>query len=112
MKKKITLLLTAMAFGANAQELCFEANSFISGSHPNQLIAADFTGDGIPDIASTSLSEMSNLVNISVGVGDGTFVMLQGNSFFPVGTQPLYLVTADSNEDGIPDIATNNSTGA
>lgn len=101
-----------MAFGANAQELCFEANSFISGSHPNQLIAADFTGDGIPDIASTSLSEMYNLVKISVGVGDGTFVMLQGNSFFPVGTQPLYLVTADFNDDGILDIATNNSTGA
>jgi hypothetical protein len=111
MKKKITLLLTSMAFCANAQDLCFEANSYVSGSHPNQLIAADFTGDGIPDIASTSIGQIYNQVKIIVGVGDGTFVGQQGASYFPVQAQPLYLVAGDFNEDGVIDIATNNTTG-
>lgn len=111
MKKKITVLLTAIAFSANAQELCFEPTSYVSGSHPNQLISADFTGDGIPDIASTSIGEIYNQVKIAVGVGNGTFVGQQGASFFPVQAQPLFLVPGDFNEDGVIDIATNNSTG-
>jgi hypothetical protein len=111
MKKKITLLVTAIAFSANAQELCFQSTSYVSGSSPNQLIAADFTGDGIPDIASTSIGEIYNQVKLAVGVGDGTFVGQQGQSYFPVQAQPLFLVAGDFNEDGFLDIATNNSTG-
>jgi VCBS repeat protein/FG-GAP repeat protein len=74
------------------------------GSNPRSLIAADFNGDGKPDIAAGSYG--SDDVSVLINQGDGTF---KEAARYPIGSYPYMLVIADFNGDGKPDIAT---TGA
>jgi hypothetical protein len=74
-------------------------NSTIGTS--NQIVYADVTGDGVPD-----LLQGSGTVNIWVGKGNGTFTIPVNGSMYnddPGGTQSLLL--ADFNGDGNIDIA-------
>jgi hypothetical protein len=62
--------------------------------------AADFTGDGIPDLVVVDYN--SGTASILVGNGDGTF---QAAPSFDAGGTPVSVVTGDFNGDGIPDLA-------
>jgi VCBS repeat protein len=82
-----------------------------AGSNPVSIAAADFNGDGIPDLVvanSPCYKACDYLSSISVllGNGDGTF---QPPAKFPVhGQTSLQLTVADFNGDGKPDVATVN----
>jgi uncharacterized protein (TIGR03437 family) len=69
------------------------------GTNPQSLAAADFNGDGKPD-----------LVVANAGSNSVTVLLWNGaHSTFAVGTAPVFVVAADFNGDGKPDIATANS---
>jgi hypothetical protein len=67
------------------------------------VIAQDLDGDGKIDLATSDL-EFRPGVDVLKGNGDGTF---QTATFYPVGIHggPNYIVAADFNNDGKPDLA-------
>lgn len=62
------------------------------------LVVADFSGDGIPDIA---VSEIGGAVDVYSNNGDGTFG-LPAKSF--AGATPFYLAASDLNSAGAADL--------
>ncbi len=84
----------------------FGAETVISlgaGSGPIDVVAADFTGDGMQDLA-VSRANQSDIV-ILRNEGGGSFAQFLS---VPVGNQPNYLVTADFNGDGRADLVVSN----
>jgi hypothetical protein len=82
-------------------ELLFPAASRIpTGRYPLSLVAADFNGDGIADLANTNGDD--DTIGVFLGPGDGTFPEARS---FPSTGRPLSLVTADWNGDGSLDLA-------
>ncbi|GAC1684890.1 MAG: hypothetical protein PVS2B2_23860 [Candidatus Acidiferrum sp.] len=71
-----------------------------SGSGPTGLVIADFSNDGIPDLAVTN-NGISTL-GVYFGLGAGLFAPRIELSVPP---RPGALVTADFNNDGLPDVA-------
>ncbi len=71
------------------------------GSLANAATAADFNGDGIPDIAVGNASQ--NTISILLGNGDGTFEIFP--SVFQSGINVQALTVGDFNNDGAMDIA-------
>ena len=63
-------------------------------------VVADFNGDGIPDIATTSIGAIS----VFLGNGDGTFTQAAGSPIY-WGDELNSIAAADLDGDGIPDLA-------
>lgn len=63
------------------------------------MIAADFNGDGIPDLAFSDLYR----ITILQGTGDGRFQSTW--QYAPANGFPATITTGDFNNDGIPDVA-------
>jgi PKD repeat protein len=70
------------------------------GTAPFGIAAADFNGDGFPDIAVTSAS--TNSVDILINNGNGTFAPAVP---YPANFGPRFLVLGDFNNDGRIDMA-------
>jgi hypothetical protein len=71
-----------------------------AGREPTSIVAADFDGDGNPDLAIGNRRD--NSVNVLLGKGDGTF---RERVSYRVGGNVFCLATGDFNMDGIPDLA-------
>src|SRR6185369_2010612 len=82
------------------------AQDYALGDNPNSGIAADFNGDGKPDLA------IGNVLNKNVGVllnhGDGTFAAAVN---YTVDFNPESVAAADYNGDGELDLAVGNFLG-
>src|SRR6185437_13629726 len=89
-------------------QLCFNLTGIgiPVGNSPTAIITADFNKDGKADLAVSNLG--SDNVSILLGNGSG-FYGTSTNFSIPINSQPLFLCTADFNEDGNLDIATANS---
>ncbi|WP_417732209.1 Ig-like domain-containing protein [Rosistilla oblonga] len=95
----------------------FSAGAAVStgGFEPASIVAGDFTGDGMLDVAVVHAQ-----ANPSHGTAFGDLTVLSGdnagglvlppNSHYTVGGTPVDAVTADFNGDLIPDIAVANVT--
>jgi hypothetical protein len=86
---------TAVASGPFAPRLDFGA-----GASPFGMVAADFNGDGLPDVA--GLDNASGLLDISLNAGEGNFTL---NGTLAVGHPCAGLAAGDFNGDGIVDLA-------
>jgi hypothetical protein len=82
--------------------------AFATGGVPESVAVGDFTGDGVPDLATigTAPYYMNHAVDLLPGLGDGTFAA-PINSTSPIG---LYLSTADFNGDGNLDLLASDDT--
>lgn len=76
--------------------------------HNHGLAAADFDGDGVPDLATSNNN--GNSVSVLLGDGRGRFRPAAGSPF-PVGRAPYPLAVADWNGDGRSDVATPDVNG-
>ncbi len=73
------------------------------GLSPSDVVAADFNGDGIPDLAVVNSGDDS--LSILLGQGDGTFVPA---GVYATGLMPDSIAVGDFNGDGIPDLVVAN----
>jgi hypothetical protein len=80
---------------------------FAVGNDPMSLVAGDFNGDGIQDLATANST--SHNITVLLGNGSGTFMEATGSPF-AVGIGPSSIVVGDFNGDGIQDLATANSS--
>jgi hypothetical protein len=79
---------------------------FATGPGALYVVARDFNGDGILDLATANST--GNSVTVLLGNGSGGFT---AEAPFAVGTGPSSLVAGDFNGDGIPDLAAANEMG-
>lgn len=75
-----------------------------AGTDPVGIAAADFNGDGKPDLVVADFGNHS--VSVLINSGTGTF---NAAVQYGVGNSPSAVAAADLNGDGIPDIAVTNS---
>jgi hypothetical protein len=97
----VTVLLRTAANTGFASE----AAAIPVGATPEGIDAADFNGDGYPDIAVAVLG--TNTVNVLLRNPAGGFT---AEAPIPVGTGALGLATADFDADGRPDLAVTSNT--
>jgi FG-GAP-like repeat/Bacterial Ig-like domain (group 3) len=74
------------------------------GNSPQGIVAQDFDGDGILDLATANYND--GTVSVLIGKGGGAF---KPQVVYPVGTAPQGLVAADFNGDGNWDLAVSNN---
>jgi FG-GAP-like repeat len=79
---------------------------FTAGGGPTALVAADFNGDGVLDLA--VVNEEDNTVSILLGNGDGSFALAPGSPI-TVGSGPDAIAVGDLNSDGHLDLAIANT---
>jgi hypothetical protein len=77
------------------------------GTNPEQVISADFDGDGKPDLA--AVNSLSNSVSILKNNGNGTFAAAVN---YAVTSHPTSLCAIDVDADGFPDLAVANYSSA
>jgi uncharacterized protein (TIGR03437 family) len=99
----VTVLLNQGASGFTPAP----GSPFIVGTNPASVVAGDFNGDGVLDVAIANLT--TNNVTILLGFGNGGFTPVGAS--IPVGTKPFSMALADFNQDGFPDLAVANSGG-
>jgi hypothetical protein len=85
-------------------DLSFQSAPTVFVPSPAAIVAADFNGDGRPDLAVTS--DGAGAVWILLGRGDGTF---QSAPIVPVGRNPLGMAAADVNGDTCIDLLVANT---
>ncbi len=81
------------------------------GGFPESVVAGDFNGDGIVDLASADsfgTVDFDGTVSVLLGIGAGTFANADQ---FEVDPGPYGLVAADLNNDRLPDLVTANLDG-
>ncbi len=84
---------------------------YSGGWYAVSLAVGDLNGDGKPDIVVTDqcLTYACGTVAVRLGNGDGTFQ--PAVSYSPGGENPLAVVLADMNKDGMPDLVVANLSG-
>src|SRR5689334_19921330 len=80
------------------------AASYGVGMSPQFVAAADFNGDGIPDLAVANSTD--GTVSIMLGQGGASYQTKQN---YAVGMGPQSLTVKDFNSDGILDLAVANA---
>ena len=86
----------------------FLTAAYAAGGTPQSIVAADFNGDGYPDLAIGVAGVSNGLVSVLLNRGDGTFAPALSTI---AGYYPVSLATGDFNLDGNADIAVANQNG-
>jgi hypothetical protein len=105
--KTVSVLLNTTPAGTPLPTFAAQ-KTFAVGTAPEGVAAADVNGDGRPDLAIANFMDktVSLLLNTtSAGADTPTFAP---QKTFATGTGPNFMVAADINGDGRPDLAMNN----
>jgi len=94
---------TVSVFFGNGDGTFEHEADYVVGNHPIAVVAADFNGDGKPDLAATVND--AGTVAILVNNGDGTF---QTPVSYGAASGPYQLAVGDFNEDGKSDLVVTN----
>jgi hypothetical protein len=82
----------------------------LNGGAGLSVVAGDFNGDGLPDVAlNTPGSPANPAVEVLLGKGDGSFQ--PNHLILPVGQTPLSVAAGDFDRNGALDLVTANSNG-
>jgi hypothetical protein len=95
-----TAAVVSLPSVARAQVYLYGRADFQASSNPVGVVAADFNGDGRPDLAVSDYQ--NNFVSILIGSAGGSFV---ANGTYATGTSPTALIAADFNGDKKLDLA-------
>jgi hypothetical protein len=82
------------------------AQNFTTGNTPYSVAAADFNGDGKPDLA--VVNSRSATVSVLLNTTNGGAINFAAKRDFKVGSLPRSVAAADFNGDGRPDLAVAN----
>jgi len=80
------------------------SGSTATASGPRAVVTGKFDADNFRDVATVNVN--NGTVSVLIGKGDGTF---KPRVDYPVGTQPIGMVSVDLNQDGVTDLAALNS---
>ena len=93
--------------------------TYLVGTQPAGLVAADLNGDGIPDLATAN--NYDNTVTVMLGNGDGTFqapqYLYNGDTSgpaaltFPAGSGPYSIQAGNFTGSGVPSLAVVDENG-
>lgn len=101
--KSLLAAVFLLSFSTFCFSQSFNTQSYLTGGLAGQIIAADFNGDHIPDIA--TVNGDTNTVSILINNGDGTF---RPHMDFATGPGPNGLAAVDWNKDGKMDLVVSN----
>jgi len=86
-----------------AADATFNRIETLTNQYANALVTADLNGDGLPDLVGI-YSRVNNTFSVQLANGDGTFAKPVSYTL-PVNQQyPMYIATADINNDGKADV--------
>src|SRR6266852_5140189 len=98
-----------IASAAQGQDVSFIAPlHFDAGRNPASIAAADFNGDGVPDLAVANSARPHQGVSVLLGNGDGSF--RAGEDLVALDA-PVFVAVADFNGDGVQDLVVANYPG-
>ena len=86
------------------------AATYSGGFNPRSVTAADLNGDGKPDLICTRTSPGALMV--LTNLGNGSFVSASTNILGPTTGNVQFIVAADINGDGVPDLISANGNSS
>ena len=107
----LSVLLNTTAPGASTASYA-AASNLTAGAAPYWVTAADFNGDGRPDLAVANQAGNSVSVLLNTTALGATTPSFAAANNFAVDTQPESVTAADFNGDGRPDLVTGNRNNA
>ena len=99
----VVLVALSAAQPGSAQQYLFDRLNFNTGNVPTAVVAADFNGDGIPDIA--AVNKMDGTVSVLLARNTANF---KAQVTYAVGSEPVAIAVGDFNGDKKMDLVVAN----